>query len=113
MEYKENFYWYYNKSLTRAFLRLLEKLKKSGSVIEYVESYEEKKESLISFIDFDFIDFYLQKINFTKIERQVIKHKVRGKLEIELFLKMHKLTKTKHREILEGIKIKLLHLYDE
>lgn len=82
-----DFLWYYNKALSRAVLRIVEK---NYNKHMNVDSIEEKHDSS-NFVEneADFTDYYMSKLNLSRLERRIIKSRL-NKEKIEEFLKRNR-----------------------
>jgi len=108
---KTNFYFYYNKSLSREMYRMFERmyLKQDGFV-----RFEAKHENLLK--DFQdnngFIEFYIDKVNLTDVEKRILESRMVMQKSRD-FLKQNKdIPDSVFYEALQSIKLKFNFLKD-
>lgn len=109
------FFWYYNKSLTRHFLRVVErnyyKHRMSQNIGDELKSLRRKPSQDIQQIDFT--EMYYQNLDLSSDEIRVVKSKVEG-VRIQEFLKENKdFNWNKYYETLNSSKTKLLTLKED
>lgn len=109
----KEFYFYYNKSLTRAFLRLAEKHYFKHRHCGRLNDFNQKNISVSENLNDNFIGFYLNIFNLDEIEREILKSRM-NKEKLKDFLERNKsMTSANYFKILSRIKIKLKDLKEE
>lgn len=110
----KDFFWYFNKSLTRAMLRIVDKNYNKHLMVDSVPQNHEDFMFISSDNDgIDFTDFYLEKLNFTVDEKRVVNSKLM-KEKVSDFLEQNgDITWNKYFKCLGSIKEKLKPLIDD
>lgn len=104
----KDFHWFYNKSLTRGLIRILEKsylkhLKNNGNA----SSPDRKSVSQIIQPRLDFSDYYLEKIGLTNKEKKILKSKM-DMVRIKDFVKANKnISESEYYKLFNNIKVKI------
>jgi len=110
----KDFFWYFNKSLTRAMLRIVDRNYNKHLMVDRVQQNHEDFVFISSNNNgIDFIDFYLEKLNFTDDEKRVVNSKLM-KEKVSDFLEQNiDITWNKYFKCLGDIKEKLKTLRDD
>lgn len=108
------FFWYYNKALTRAFIRVIEKSYYKHRFLDQVdEKFEDTVFTVMANQEQDLAEYYLSSYGLTKVEKRVAKALINGE-KLRDFLKINKdISWNKYYIILATIKKKLEPLKEE
>lgn len=108
------FFWYYNKALTRAFIRVMEKNYQKHRLLDSVdEEYEDLVFSIMANQEQDLMEYYIDSYGLDKLEKRVAMALLNGD-KIRDFLKVNKdISWNKYYVILSSIKKKFEPLREE
>lgn len=108
------FYWYYNKALTRAMIRIIEKNYYKHTLVDFVnEEYVDSTFLVNPNQESGLVDFYMEMFDLNDQERRVLRSKM-NKEKIEDFVKENKdISWNKYFPILASVRKKLEPLRQE
>jgi len=109
----KEFFWFYNKATSRMLLRIIERnYKKRGAIVD-IEDFSAYNNEFVNKNNYDFLQFYLESIKFTNLEKKVIESKLEM-VRLKDFLKKNKnINNNKYYSILNSIKEKIRRFYYE
>lgn len=109
------FFWYYNKALTRALLRIREKMYLKHYVVDKLDEEYEENLFFVSMAnqEQDLVDYYLDNYGLDKQEKRIVKSLINGQKRGDFLQKNKDITWNKYYALLASIKKKLEPLKDE
>lgn len=108
------FFWYYNKSLTRAFIRIVERQYTKHSLVDSVmDEYEDFAFTSNSNQEQDLAQYYIQSYGLDKNEKRVAKSLLNGE-KLQDFLKNNKdISWNKYYMLVASIRVKFEPMKNE
>ena len=111
--YKNNFHFYYNKSITRSLYRVFQKLLREKSHIKNYEDITVVTRNKTNQIAVDLTDYYCERMHFSKLQKKIVKNKVDPKFSVDEFVIKNKITKKKYKDELAFIETKMKDFFKE
>lgn len=99
-----NFYFYYNKSLSRYFFRNYQKEVNKNNAIEITDSVFMFNSNLQSRNEHDELDLILKNIGLTSLEIQICYSKINGQKAVEFLEKNTEITSVQYTKSIKRIK---------
>lgn len=108
LQQRNSFHFFYNKSLSRAFYRTYEKALR-GTFVNFVDNDFYVDMEVLTYMDLTFFDYYCDRFNLSKIQRNILKFKLDGG-DLDKFLIKHRMAKKVYNENFEIIKAKFIDI---
>jgi hypothetical protein len=108
--YKKDFHFYYNKSITRHLYRIFEKLSREKSFVRNFEDVTIISQRRTTNNSADFVDFYCEKMQLTKLQKKIVLYKTNPIISVEEFISKNKITKAIYKENLKLVEQKAIKI---
>lgn len=110
---RNNFYFYFNKSLSRSFFRYYQKELKRGSDVEITENITNKNNSFHCNDTPDTIEILMDQIQFDEIKKRICRSRMLGEKTSEFLEKNKDISVSQYSKSLKIIKEMLLTLKEK
>lgn len=103
-----NFYFYFNKSLSRNFFRNYQKLvKQKNTVFELTDAIEAINEEMHVAHNHVSIELVMEQLEMNELEKRICRSKLNGQKSAEFFEENEDVTQFEYSQALKSVKVKL------
>ena len=103
-----NFYFYFNKSLSRNFFRNYQKLvKQKNTVFELTDAIEAINEEMRVAHNHVSIELVMEQLEMNELEKRICRSKLNGQKSAEFFKENEDVSQFEYSQALKSVKVKL------
>lgn len=103
-----NFYFYYNKSLSRNFFRNYQRLiRKKNTMFELTDSIQVINENMHTTKNHLSVEYLMDTLNFTDLEKRICNSRLNGEKSVEFIEKNDDISSNEYSRALKSIKRKI------
>ena len=103
-----NFYFYFNKSLSRNFFRNYQKLvKQKNTVFELTDAIEAINEEMHVAHNYVSIELVMEQLEMNELEKRICRSKLNGQKSAEFFEENEDVSQFEYSQALKSVKVKL------